>query len=383
MRRVMTAAALLATCVANPAAGQTRNPMSDSALTLEGRPLALNQSEMQAIQELSRVRTMSPGFQDRALATAERVIRSSDGHYALALYQLDIARLRQDDALRQRALDVLIPHRSTPPAKLAGYLAMRGGTAFRVGNHLAASADWSRLLDMQPGDTQTMINLAQARQGLGDGRGAIDLIRRAIAARSGAAEPVPEAWYRQWLSIAVNGGQSADVFPAGHALLSAYPSADNWRSVLGLYRQALTQASATDDPAEIDLLRLMRATGSFSRGAEFQRLAQLLLRASAAAEARAVMEEGIARGQLDGAASPVPEILRDISRAAAQPPRLGTVTAPDLQASALRAAITFATSGRRAEARTALQVIAAEQGGGSRAYAELARFWLIWLAQQR
>lgn len=100
-RLLLGAAALLA---AGGAQAQVRGPAPDASLTLEGRPLALSAAETRAIQELGRVRTMSVGFQDRALEDAERIVRSADGRYVLALYQLDIARLRQDDALRLRAL---------------------------------------------------------------------------------------------------------------------------------------------------------------------------------------------------------------------------------------------------------------------------------------
>ena len=100
------------------------------------------------------------------------------------------------------------------------------------------------------------------------------------------------------------------------ALVAAYPTPANWRDALVAYRQL----AAPQEAAEIDLLRLMRTAGALIRPAEYQRLAQLLLHAGFAAEGRAVLDEGIARGVVNRSEPPTPAISAEIDRAIARQP---------------------------------------------------------------
>jgi tetratricopeptide (TPR) repeat protein len=374
MRALLLATTLL---VAAPAAALQR-PVS-SFLELGGRPLALTQQEQDCLLELGRTRTMSRSFQSRALAAAERAVRTPDARYLLAIYQLELSGQWGDDALRRRALDTLIATPRVPPEKLADYLAMRGGAAYRAGDHAASAADLARVLELRPGDGQTMMNLAQARIGLGDGAGAVSLIRRAIAGRSAAAGPVPEVWYRQWLSIAFNAREREQGTAAALALVEAYPTAENWRLALSLYRQLAEPQGG----AEIELLRLIQSVGAMTRADEYQRFSQLLLQAGLADEARAVLEGGVASGVVPRDQPPTPEILREIARAA-QGRGQRRAFEPDPAALALRAAAGHASAGRQAQAVAVFRLIvdapATEAGGG---YGDIARFWLAWLTRSR
>ena len=187
-------------------------------------------------------------------------------------------------------------------------------------------------------------------------------------------EPIPEIWHRQWLSVAFNGGLAEQTAAAGHALVEAHPSAENWRMALVAFRQA----ARTRDAAEIDLLRLMRAAGALRQDAEYQRLAQLLLHAGFVAEARATMEEGLSRGLLNRAFSPTPEIFAELERATLpQQPALPGAERPGT--AAVRRAHALFLAGDRAGAEAGFRT--APSGQADAFYADLARFWLAWLAQ--
>jgi predicted Zn-dependent protease len=378
--------------------------LGQSSLTLNGRTFSLSGIELDRLTALAGVvHTANRGAQDNALAAARSVANTPDARYVLAIYQLEIGRQRQDDALRAPALDVLIADRDTPRDRLVSYLAVRGDIALRNHDYPTASALWTRLRDLQPNDPQGLVNLAQVRAAQDDPAGAIGLIRDGIAAhRSG---PSPEGWYRQWLTIAHNARLVDQGAAAAFALLASYPNPANWRFALVAYRQL----AAPQEAAEIDLLRLIRTAGALAHSDEYQRLTQLLLHAGLAAEARAVLDEGVSRGIVDGTESPIPDIRREIDRAIQQPRAAASplITAdtrfaegrfaeaaaayqaalqparPDGAAVNLRLAVAFARAGRRAEAETILHNLAggAEANEPGRFYPDLARFWLLWLAQ--
>ena len=391
----------------------------ESSLELNGRPLVVSRTEEARLGEVRSVlRGGSRGAQDRALAAARSVVNTPDARHVLALYELEIGRQRQDDALRAAGLDVLIVSRDSPPERMPGYLAERGQIAFRTGDLATAATLWTRIVELQPNDPQALMNLAQVRHAQHDALGAVELLRRAVAARGNTADPVPEVWYRQWVSIAYNGQLAEEGSAAAQALVAAYPTSENWRLALVAYRQL----APPQDSAEIDLLRLMRAAGVLTRPDEYQRFAQLLNRAGLGQEARAVLQEGISRGIVNGAQSPTPEILREIDRAiqrggdrrstpgsapsgtpAAPAPsqadlllgqgrfaeaasayqnalRLGSTDAVALN---VRLGTALALAERRTEAETAFRTAAAggASGAAQRWYADLARFWLAWLAR--
>ena len=346
-----------------------------SRMELNGRTFALSAIELDRLTDLGRVvHTLNRGAQDRALDAARSVANSPDARYLLALYQLEIGRQRQDDALRTPALDVLIAASDTPREKLVGYLASRGQIAYRAGDYATASSAWTRLAELQPDDPQTLMNLAQVRAAQSDAAGAADLIRRAIAAnRTG---PPSEIWYRQWLSITYNARLADQTVAAGRALVTAYPTTENWRQALVAFRQL----AAPQDGAEIDLLRLMRVARTLVHADEYQRLTQLLLRANLPAEAKAVLDEGVERGIVEGFAGPIPDIRREIDRAL-EPQRRRPPASADGMTTSFRLAVGLALAGRRPEAEEALRAIADNRSGGGRWYPDLAGFWLLWLAR--
>ena len=360
-----------------PAAAQ----LTSSTMTLYGRTLAMSRLEQTRLMEVAHeIRGRNRGTQDRTLAAAEAVANTPDARYLLATFQLEIGRQRRDDALRLRALEVLIPSEMTPADRLPGYLAIRGDVAFRARDYATASADWGRLAEMQPNDPQSMINLAQVRNAMNDTAGAADLLRRAIAMQDPAAGPASETTFRQRLSITYNAGLHRESVDAAQALLASYPTPENWRLALVTYRQ-LSQPQAS---AEIDMLRMMRAVGALARTAEYQRLAQLLLHAGFAAEAKAVLDEGLSR-RIDGLAlSPTPEIRREIERAlAAPPPSMQSVDASSPEGR-YRLAASQALAGRHVEAEAAFRGLA-ESAATDPAhvfYPDLARFWLVWLERR-
>jgi tetratricopeptide (TPR) repeat protein len=386
-----------------------------SVLELDGTPISVPARELEKLSLLgTAVRGPSRGVQDVALAAARLAVTSTAGRQIMARYELELGRQRGDNALRARALDELIVNPLTPRLRLPGHLSVRGDIAYQLGDLETAGRLWAQLLEINPNDADILSNLAQVRQAQHDATGAAALLERAIAARAASAQPVSEIWYRQRMSVAYQGRLVRPTIAAAQSLVSTYPTARNWRDALVVYRQLV----APQDSFEIDLLRLMRAVGAFARASEYQRLAQLLTRAGAAAEARAVLDDGLARGHLNAGESPTREIIAEVERAIPRDrSRLETMRA-QAPANDLSLADSMAGSGRHAEAaalyRAALRrpgVNAAEVNirlgmalllAGQRAqaeaafrqaasdaaaiaqpgrYADLAQFWLAWLAQ--
>ena len=366
----LAAVAALAVFGADGAAAQLQTEME-----LGGARLSVTAEEMRALSDLGNLaRSGSPAFQNRALAEARRVVNGRDGRHALALYELEIGQRRGDQAMRAKALDALIASPLTPPQRLPSYLEVRGQIAFKAGDLDTAERTWSRLT---PATADVLVSLARVREARQDDLGAADLLARAIATRIAGGGTAPEDWYRQRLSIAQRGKLIPMGVEAARALVGAYPSPTNWRDALMVYRQL----TAPEGRFEVDLLRTMRRIGVLTRADEFQRLAQLLKQAGAPEEAKAVLGEGIARGLLFAATLPTREIIEEVDRAIAAPRRAASTATAGSAEAGVRQGMARIDAGRRAEAIAAFKAAATDPAGGR--YAELAGFWLAWLAWER
>jgi predicted Zn-dependent protease len=364
------------------AAGWTMPSIAQEKVTtvmeIGGSKLAVSPQEMRALSSLGNlVRSGQTGRQDRALDEARRVANSRDARYVLALYELEIGNRRGDDAMRAKALDALIANQLTKPDKLAGHLAARGQIAYQAGDFDTAAKLWARLAELTPSDPDAFANLAQARLAQKDAPGAVDLLTRAITAREATGQAAPEVWYQQRLSITQQGKLVAPGIDAARVLVSSYPSPENWRAALVVYRQL----TAPEGAFEIDLFRLMRHVGALAHTSEYQRMAQLLTQASAPQEAKAVLGEGLQRGLLDAGSSPTPEIVAEVDRAIAKLGKGPAVRAesPGSPGAQVRAGAVQLVAGRTAEAEAAFRSAADDPAAGR--YADLAFFWLASLKQ--
>ncbi len=349
-----------------------------TVMELGGTRLAVSPQEMRALSNLGiMARGGQKALQDRALAEARRIANSRDARHALALYELEIGGRRGDEAMRAKALDALIASQLTGRDRLPGHLAARGQIAYRAGDFDTAGRLWARLAELTPSDPDVFANLAQVRLAQEDAPGAMDLLTRAIAAREVSGQSASEGWYRQRLSIAQQGNLVVPGIDAARALVSTYPTPENWRVALLVYRQLATP----EETLEIDLLRLMRHVGALAQAAEYQRMAQLLRQSGEPLEARSVLDEGVERRLLDVSASPTREIVAEVDRAVAKAPT-GLAIRPEQPNKAgvqVRLGMSRLFAGQRTEAEVAFRSAAGDPA--ARGYADLAFFWLTFLEQ--
>ena len=87
------------------------------------RPLALTRAEQTAVTAL-QVAAAGPdrAAQDAALAAARTAARGADARYAIAHYQLEIARARGDNVMLTQAVDALVDSGLATPEELPSLL---------------------------------------------------------------------------------------------------------------------------------------------------------------------------------------------------------------------------------------------------------------------
>ena len=438
MKVLKAATALSLIFGAAPLSAQPPAPSAQPA----ARPLTLTREEQNAITAL-QLAAAGPdrAAQDNALAAARTAARGADARYAIAHFQLEIGRARGDAAMQTQAVDALVDSGLATSDELPSLLSNQLSRAYSVGDMARTERLMARIVEVAPNNVEALADFAQFKSRVrspvtaaADRAMSVSLFQRALAANAAMGRPSSESLHRRALAVAfdstqrINGAPplapqvAPQVISFGQKLVAAYPSATNWRDALLDYREV-----APVDPAlALDIRRMMRAAGALGGERDYFEFAALLgatglpgmanvpVAADMPGEAKAVLDEGVTRGILDtgkpAIAAAIASLARRATTARAGLPALRTRSAAGtgVQARAAgdasfafgqypeaavfyqaalhrggedpnlintRLGATLALAGQAAEAEAVLRAVTGPR-------ADLAGFWLVWLAHR-
>ena len=343
------------------------------------------------------------------LPAAQAGAQGNDAKYLVARVQLALSLATNNNAMKLAALDALIANPGSTPDELNRYLNARAEMAFEAQDFATAERLFDRLLQLTPGDTRLINNLAIVRRRMGNTAGALDTLLQNITAQETANQRAEETLYRRARDIAYTGRdrRAADL---ALRLARHYPTPANWRDAIRIYREITNPSAALT----LDAMRLSRAAGALQGQADYMSFAEILHQSALAGEVKAVLDEGVARGAIRASDTAVSQMLAtagrriaedrsglnaQVSQARAAPTarlaravgdalygygRYGeaaelyraalTKTGEDRDLLNLRLGAALAMAGRRPEAETALRAVTGTGAG-------LAQLWLAWLSR--
>jgi tetratricopeptide (TPR) repeat protein len=139
---------------------------------------------------------------------------------------------------------------------------------------------------------------------------AVQLVTRAIDIKRAAGQAVDESWYKYALKLAFDGRRDPALRQASQKLsrelVSAFPTKENWRDALLIYRDT----NSLDPAADLDVLRFMRASGALAGERDWYDLVDGLYKAGNFAEAKAVLDDGAAKRMIDPRKAAFAELIR-------------------------------------------------------------------------
>lgn len=349
-----------------------------------------------------------------ALTAAQAAARGSDARNYLARLQLRLGRETGNVALQASAIDTLLASGTVPQSELGAFYTARGSIALGAAKtreeRERAEAILTRGFQMSP-SADTALTLAQLKLERRKDAEAIPLIERSIELAKASGRAVPESWYRRALTLATMEKLAPQVLKLNREWIATYPSDENWRDAVLLYRE-----NANPDPAAgLDAYRLQRLAKGLAGERDYLDAAEAFTAAGLSGEAKSVLDEGVARRMIDPGKATFKEAIASATRAsAAAKGRLaalksaagaaatGTaaleagdqhlsfgdyVAAAELFRAAVakggvdpavantRLGVALALANRRAEAETAFRAVTGPR-------AELAALWLAWLGQR-
>ena len=243
--------------------------------------------DLQAAVKTKNAATIAP-----ALAAAQAVAKNADDRYFIATQQLQLAIDNNDAPGLVVAADGMMANGGTSAetGKVYLFAAQRLLAAKQLP---AATAAIDKAAAADPNNTDLAIMRSEALFQQQRVPESITALTDAINKTKAAGQPVSESWYQARVARAYDAKLPA-VYDYSREWVTAFPSPVHWRDTVSIYRNM----SGLDRPALIDMMRLARASKSLSGESDYSAWGQSLINRGYAAEALALLQEGIASGSI-------------------------------------------------------------------------------------
>jgi tetratricopeptide (TPR) repeat protein len=232
-----------------------------------------------------------------ALAAAQAGVTSPYGRFFVGSRQLQIGQRTENLQVQAQAIDAMIASGGAPTEMAPQLVVGRARIALQMRDWPTAERVLTQIVEGSPNDVERIWQLAEVKIQLQKNSEALALYQRLLQATETAGQTPPEDRIKRALEIASATRQRAEATALGQRLVRAYPTRANWNQVLVSFRSQ----AGTEVQYMLDVRRLMRAAGAFSRQEDYLEFAGHLTRAGQPGEVKAVLDEGVRRGSVPAA----------------------------------------------------------------------------------
>ena len=236
------------------------------------------------------------------IAAAEAVAKNDDEKYYSAYLRLLLELERKNEAGQMKALGILASNPKTPPerVKIYGsvYNYMLGSDLIKQKKPAEAIPVLLKSRELGSTEPDLPVLLANAYSATGKNAEAIAEVNKAIEASKAAGRKPPADWYKFVIPRVKAGGDTAATAEWLKRFIAEYPTVQNWRWAIQVFRQGQTVTGKTD---KINLYRLMRATNALADRSDYVDYAFAAQQAGLPWEAVAAIDEGRKAGKVPAA----------------------------------------------------------------------------------
>lgn len=345
------------------------------------------------------------------IEAAEAVVKNGDEKYIAGTLRLTLGQATKNAKLQLDGIIAMIASGSAAPVDAPKLNMAAGQLAYQAGNYTDAKKYLAEAIRLGNPGVDANLLLAEANFKLGTTLEGLTALDGAVKAEQAAGRKAPAEWYGRAAAMAYKAKMTGETAKWTREQVRAYPTPENWRSALVIYRDSAN----LDNQTLIDLFRLMHDTKALAGERDFFEYASLAITGALPGEAKTVIEEGFASGAVNKSSRAVAERLTDANakipsdkasvvsdekRAASAPDgRLAANTGSaylaygdyakaidlfrlaqkkggiDADVVNTRLGIALARAGQKDAARAAFQAVTGP------ARKEVAQFWLLWLDQ--
>jgi len=384
----------------------------ENAKPAKERQYKLSNDERKAIVPFqTAVQAKDAAAAAAALPAAKEAVKGGDAQFVLGSLMVQLGRDTNSDQMIGEGVDLVINSGTLEPEQLAQYYGVQADLALKAKDLGKAEAALSRMTELNPNNPDALMLLGNVKNQRQQFAEATALFDRAIEMKKASGQQVDQSWYKVALKNAYQTKQLPQSVKASRDLVAAYPTVDNWRDSIQIYRELARPAKDIDT----DALRFLRMAKALKGESDYYTLADNLNTSGFPGEAKAVLDEGVASNAIDGSKQFISQLRTNAggkiaedkaSLASSEKSALAAANgkaalqigdayfgygdyakAISLYRAALQKggidanvvnthlAMALALSGQKAEAEAALKAVTGPR-------AELANFMLVWLGQQ-
>ena len=214
-----------------------------------------------------------------------------DDKYIAGQLALTLGQLSFDKKMQRRGLQAIVDSAKLPAADLGKFNYYIGGLAFDMRDY--AGARTALQAAIAAGYTEGGVDALLADAYISDNQvnEGLKVLDGAIAKRGAAA---PEDWIRKGIVTAYKAKLANEAVGFSTRLVQGYPDKDNWALAIAVVRDMVQ----FQNQEQLDLMRLMERTGSWSEARDYFEYIQAADPRRLPAEALKVIDLGVASGKL-------------------------------------------------------------------------------------
>lgn len=275
------------------------------------------------------------GLVDAAFTAAT----TPDDKFIAGQLALNLGQLAFDKKLQRRGLQAMVDSGKVAPAEVAKFNYYIGGISYDLKEYPAARTSLQAAIAGGYADSGIEGLLADAYINDNMPAEGLKVLDAAVAKRGAAA---PEDWIKKGIVVAYRSKLPEQAVGFSARLVEGYPSQENWALAISVTRDM----SKFQNQENIDLMRLMQRTNSWSEARDYFEYIQAADPRRLPGEALKIVNLGIASGKLD-AADPSVADAKSIATGRIAPDK---ASLPGLEREARAGAATAATASAAADA---------------------------------
>jgi len=221
--------------------------------------------------------------------------RTPDDNFYINNIKIGVAQATKDDALLREGLEQALATNLATSEQTISFTRALAGLAIKAKDYQAGEKYYARLAQLQPNDTEVVTDLALIYVRNRRVPEAMTTLKQAIAATQASGKKPDEGLYGTKLKLAYDNKLTSEINPAAEDLVKAYPSGKNWEAAIDTFRFN----SKMDEQGELDTYRLQRAAGGLTGQGQYLDYANVAQQRGLPAEAKAVLDEGVAKKVID------------------------------------------------------------------------------------
>jgi len=241
-----------------------------------------------------------------ALADAESKAKSNDDRYQIAAIKLNLSIESKDTALQSEAINAMLDSGLTPPEQAGQLNAIAAEQSLQAKNYDVAiqRAQAAAQVGYKPEMTQLVLAQAyfgkagtnvSAEPGRGLTKQGLTALKAAADATKAAGGQVPGNWYQIGVSRAV-AAKLPEINEWATLAYQAAPNGENLRTLIRLFQQSNPNISTREN---LDVLRLMSASGGLVVAGDYTEYAETASRLGIHGEVKTAIEAGRAKNVLN------------------------------------------------------------------------------------